>query len=116
MRLGIWFHIPSVGTVTKGELFVSGWRNLRPRGTVACCGDGYFSALVISCKKHFERRKLPKEKNDVLKKMNRKRNCGRDGKRGMGRERGNVSEKKLLQGLYLHSSHIPQLGMCFCVH
>lgn len=68
---------PSAGTVIRGELcrFFSGWRNLRPGRTVACCGDGYFSALVISCKKHFERRKLPRA---ALKKMNRKRNRDRD--------------------------------------
>lgn len=74
---------------------------------MAYCGDGYFSALVISCKEHFERTKLPEEKKAVLKKTNTKRNHVR-----MGRQRGNISKKTLLQGLYVHSSHVPQLGMC----
>jgi len=66
----------------EGELylFFSASRNLRPCRTVACCRDDYFSGLVISCKKPFKRRKLAKEKKAVLKKINRKRNHGRDGK------------------------------------
>lgn len=47
---------------------------------MACCRDGYFSVLVISCKKYLERRKLAKEKKAAFKKMNRKRNHGGDGR------------------------------------
>lgn len=106
MWLDTWFRVPSAGNVIKGELylFFSGSRNLRPRRTVVCCRDGYFSALLISCKKHLEEKTARVEKGCI--KEDEQIEHGRNGKTS------NVSKKKFLQGFYVHGSYIPQLDMC----
>lgn len=65
--------------------------------------------LSSGCRKHFEGRKLTKEKKAALV-TNRKRNTV-----GMRRLRGNISRRRSLK-CSEQASHSTQLGVCLCLH